>query len=470
MNKKELQALITQGEGFHIEFKESINAGLAKEMVAFANAKGGMILIGVTDEGVIKNNALGNGERSKIQTLARECDPSIDVEVESVDDQPNVLVIRVKAGLNKPYRCTGGFYMREGASSNKRKTSEIYDMFRDAGRFSFDDILVPKADFSEHFKPMLLKKFLAKSEIEQVLSDEDTIANLGAAEHIDGEYVFNNTGILFFTNSVDPFCRHAIIQCARYDGNIKVDIADQQDLGKDLMSNIDDALLFLKKHLNVAFKFESGRPTRIEVWEIPFIALKEAVVNAVAHRDYVNPGTHIQVEIFDDRVSITNFGGLKGDFSIDDLGKRSYHRNPNIVNLLHRADYIEKMGTGILRINKELEEADLPKAEFDVNEYWFTIIFKRKSKTIDLNDEKYDVIDHHLNEKQKSILNFCLNNKRSRAEIFEHLEMSNSSVNNSRHIIPLIEGGFLEMTLPDKPTSKYQKYYTTELGESQVFL
>jgi ATP-dependent DNA helicase RecG len=436
---------------------------LAKEIVAFANAKGGTILIGVTDDGVIKQKALGNGEKSKAQTIARECDPSIDIKVESVDNEPNVLAVRVKEGLNKPYRCSGGFYMREGASSNKRKTSEIYGMFRDAGRFSFDDILVPKAKFSEHFKPMLLKKFLAKSEIEQVLSDEDTVTNLGAAEHIDGEYIFNNTGILFFTNAVDPFCRHAIIQCARYDGNIKVDIADQQDLHKDLMSNIDDALLFLKKHLNVAFEFESGRPTRIEVWEIPYVALKEAVVNAVAHRDYVDPGTHIQVEVFDDRVSITNFGGLKGDFSIDDLGKRSYHRNPNIVNLLHRADYIEKMGTGILRINKELEKADLPKAEFDVNEHWFTIIFKRK-KAISSTSSPDETF---LSEQDKKVLGFCLKPKK-REEVLSHIGFVNQTNNYKRHIEPLVNKNYLQLTIPDKPKSGNQSYVTTELGRQLI--
>lgn len=179
----------------------------------------------------------------------------------------------------------------------------------------------------------------------------------------------------------------------------------------------------------------------------------------MAHRDYVNPGTHIQVEIFDDRVSITNFGGLKGDFSIDDLGKRSYHRNPNIVNLLHRADYIEKMGTGILRINKELEKADLPKAEFDVNEYWFTIIFKRtKVFTKDvLKGDWFSVTE-------SAILEYCRPEYRSRAEIFEFLNMSNETRNYKRHLQPLLDKGYLQMTEPDNPRSRNQKYFTTEIG------
>jgi ATP-dependent DNA helicase RecG len=139
MTKEELQGLISQGEGFHLEFKESISKGLNKEIVAFANAKGGKVLVGVDDDGNLKNKSLDNGDRSKAQVAARECDPPIDIEIISIEGEPNVLVVEVKEGLNKPYKSTDGFYMREGANSNKRKTHEIYAMFKDANRFSFDD-------------------------------------------------------------------------------------------------------------------------------------------------------------------------------------------------------------------------------------------------------------------------------------------------------------------------------------------
>lgn len=464
MTEKQLEALIAQGEGFHLEFKESINSGLSKEIVAFVNAKGGVVLIGVDDDGNIKNKVLGNDDRSKIQSIARDCDPAIDLEIEPVDNENRVLVVRVKSGANKPYRCTSGFYMREGASSVKRTTAEIYEMFKEAERFSFDDKLVSGANFSGNYNPLLLKKFLNKSGIEQILSDEDTICNLGAAELIEGKYIFNNTGLLFFTDSIERFNKHAIIQCVKYHGNEKIDIDDQQDLTHDLITNIEDALLFLKKHLSVAFKFESGNTQRIEKWEIPFIALKEAIVNSVAHRDYVDKGTHIQLEIFDNRVSITNYGGLKSGFKIEDLGKRSYHRNPNIVSLLHRADYIEKLGTGILRINRELEKVGLPKVEFDVNEYWFTISFKRVDKNT------YDVYDipEHINDRARLVLEFCSSEPRSRAEIFEHIGIRNSTANFMRNLLPLIDINLLQFTHPDNRKSKHQKYYTTEVGKEAI--
>ncbi|MEX1002491.1 MAG: ATP-binding protein [Crocinitomicaceae bacterium] len=459
MDKIQLQALISQGEGLHLEFKEAINSSLSKEIVAFANTKGGKVLIGVDDDGNIKSKTLGNDDKSKIQNIARDCDPSLDVEIETVDNEPHVLVVNVKSGANKPYRCTSGFYIREGASSNKRTTDEIRGMFEDAERFAFDDKLCPKADFDTYFEAKSLSRFFAESKKEQVLSDVDSLHNIGVLEFVDEKPVFNNTGVLFFTKDPTRFLSQSLIQCARYKGTEKIDIEDQKDLDSDVFTNIDEAFTFLRRSLDVAFKFESGKPTRTEVWEIPYQALKEALVNAIAHRDYVKRGTHIQVEVFDDRVSFTNFGGLLSGMTPDDLGKRSAHRNPNIVNILHRTDYIEKMGTGILRINNELKEAGLPKAEFDINDHWFTIIFKRK-KVSRIKSE----VKEKLSKNEKAILSFCADEPKSRVDIFEELGISNETRNFNRHLMPLIESSLVSMTIPDKPRSRNQKYYTTDLG------
>lgn len=139
-------------------------------------------------------------------------------------------------------------------------------------------------------------------------------------------------------------------------------------------------------------------------------------------------------------------------------------------DLFHRSNFIEKLGTGLLRIDSELEKARLPKAEFEINDHWFSIIFKRKSRAINLNDKKFDSLDYQLNTKQKAILEFCIQEAKSRVEIFGALNMVNNTMNNSRLLLPLIENGLIQMTEPDNPRSRNQKYYTTELGENQINL
>ncbi|OQX94314.1 AAA family ATPase, partial [candidate division KSB1 bacterium 4572_119] len=104
----------------------------------------------------------------------------------------------------------------------------------------------------------------------------------------------------------------------------------------------------------------TGSPRRKEIPEIPFEALREAVLNAVIHRDYFEKGANIMVEIFADRLEITSPGGLPKGLKPEDFGKRSVLRNPNVANLFQRIEYIEKMGTGIRRIQKMMSDAGMP--------------------------------------------------------------------------------------------------------------
>lgn len=201
------------------------------------------------------------------------------------------------------------------------------------------------------------------------------------------------------------------------------------------------------------------------------MALKEALINAIAHRDYINKGTHIQVEVFDDRVSITNFGGLANGLSVDELKKRSVHRNPNIVNLLHRSNFIEKLGTGLLRIDSELKKAGLPKAELEINEHWFSIVFSR-TRSVQMGEAEMGEVEigervpkHSLSDIQNKILLFCIPKPRSRAEIFNEIGMSNETRNFNNNIQPLMQKGLLNMTEPDKPRSRNQKYVTSKAGK-----
>src|ERR1035437_8775506 len=116
MTKEELDFLIQQGEGYNLEFKESYNPSVAREICAMANAAGGKILIGVTDDGMVKPVELNNKIRSEIQDLVRNFDPDFTVDVSELS---GVIVIDVPDGEKKPYSTNGKFYMRQGANSQQ---------------------------------------------------------------------------------------------------------------------------------------------------------------------------------------------------------------------------------------------------------------------------------------------------------------------------------------------------------------
>jgi len=215
------------------------------------------------------------------------------------------------------------------------------------------------------------------------------LTNLGVAERQEGKVIFNNTGILFFSKNLQDIYFHTAITCALYKGREKVEVLDRRDFNEDLISSIDRALNFLKQYIPLRYEM-TGEPRRKEIPEIPYEALREAIINAVAHRDYFEKGTNIMVEMFDDRIEITNFGGLAKGLKPEDFGKKSVLRNPNIANLLHRAGYIEKMGTGINKMKKLISKAGLPPIKFEFDTF-FTATFQRpkiREKTREKTREK----------------------------------------------------------------------------------
>jgi ATP-dependent DNA helicase RecG len=186
---------------------------------------------------------------------------------------------------------------------------------------------------------------------------------------------FTNAGALFFRmNDEDVIFRHAGIVCALYKGMDKTHILDAKELNGDVVSSVDDAIVFLKKHLRVSCKIEGLR--RENILELPEDALREAVVNAVCHRDYFEKGARVMAEVFDDRVDIVSPGGVCKGITPENFGTVSITRNPIIASMFFRIDYIEQMGTGIGRMRNAAQEANVAEPKFEFIGF-FKVTFKR---------------------------------------------------------------------------------------------
>jgi len=387
MNQKELRLILEEGEGYRIEFKEYLSS-FDKELVAFANSSGGRILLGITDDGKVKGIDITNKLRSQIQDIARNCQPEIKVHFEELG---NVLILHVLEGEDKPYKSSSGFYTRIGPNSQKLSRNEIIEFFKAEGKVKFDELMNLKFEYERHFDAAKLDRFLRLAGISRVLDTPIILVNLSVAEKQEGKVIFNNTGILFFAKSLQDIYFHTAVTCALYKGVDKVEVLDRKDFNEDIVSSIDNAMIFLKQHIPVRYEM-TGTPQRKEIPEMPYDALREAVINAVAHRDYFEKGSNVMVEMFDDRIEISffsglhqeknklsNFGGLVRGLSPEDFGKKSVLRNPNIANLLHRIKYIEKMGTGINKMRRLVAEAGLAPVEFEFGTF-FTVIFRKPER------------------------------------------------------------------------------------------
>ncbi|HIE32078.1 MAG TPA: transcriptional regulator, partial [Methanosarcinales archaeon] len=171
-----IKSLISQGEGDNLEFKESFSNSIAREICAFANASGGKLLLGVSDEGEIKGITTSNAIVSRIYNIARNSDPPLRINVSHTG---NVLVIDVPEGTDKPYSVNGNFYVRDGTNSQQLKRDEIRRFFQEEGLILFDEKLNYDFDLEKDFDEVVFGAFLEITRMSPVSGKHDILENLG---------------------------------------------------------------------------------------------------------------------------------------------------------------------------------------------------------------------------------------------------------------------------------------------------
>ncbi len=165
----------------------------------------------------------------------------------------------------------------------------------------------------------------------------------------------------------------ASVNCCLFQGTSTTRVLDQKIFDADLFSNYRSAVTYLLAHLNTAYHIGMERKEQLE---IPEGALREALINALGHRDYRKPGD-LQVHIFQDRVEIVNPGGLVGGMTLDKLGSTSLPRNPLLFGMMHRMGLVEKIGSGLTRMSDMCRDQKSPAPEIQADTDWFRIVFQR---------------------------------------------------------------------------------------------
>ena len=370
MTPDELNALIERGEGPMLEFKESLPSSLARSLTAFANARGGIILLGVRDDGTVAGVEDSNALRARIMDIARKCDPPVQVREESVG---KVLAIHVNEGGDKPVQCRDGFFARQGAMTQKLSRNEILEFFQAEGALEFDRSFCPRFQYPEDFDQAKFDDWFRRSRITGLASTEEMLVNIGVAERTDGQLRFRNAGVLFFAKNVRRFFPDAYITCLMGQGTDKVHILDRSDLEGGVVADIENAMAFIDRNTRTKYRIEGLQRENIK--EYPMKALREAVTNAVLHRDWDYTGANVFVEVYVDRIEVISPGKLPPGVTLSNIGSTSKRRNSLVADLLHRIDFIEKAGTGIRRIREEAKEMACPDPEFDAD-FFITITFR----------------------------------------------------------------------------------------------
>jgi len=381
MNKQltssDIESIVQSGEGYNAEFKIRVPKKvkeLSEEVCAFANSAGGVLLIGISDDNVIHGVEIKNAKRSAIQHSLNEITPHLPTDFYSVDiNGSTVWIIEVNTGTQKPYVLSGAIYVRQGPNTQKLTSVEqMRDFFQQSDRIYFDETPCTTFNIASDIDDEYFNEFRADAGLSKSISREQIINNFRLLLP-DGN--MKNGGVLFFAKAPETFIDTAEIRCVSFEGTNKTQIIDDKVFGGPLLKQYQHAMHWLKGKLNVRYKIEGSGP-RKEIWEIPETAFKEAIINALSHRDYYDRGAKITIEVFSNRVEISNPGGLTSAIKPEEFGTKSHSRNPLVFGLFERIDMVEKIGSGISRINDAMRDAALPKPVFKT-EGIFTVVFKR---------------------------------------------------------------------------------------------
>ncbi len=380
MKNEELLALIKCGETQEAEFKESVHSGqeLSKIICSFANTDGGYLLLGVAKNGEIKGL---KGDLDKLQQDIANAGqnvfspPIISAAVHGVGDKQIIAVKINKANDKNAHTFGGVVYVRIGSTIHKLEGQSLFDFLKNRQILCFDegDSEAKIGDLDEN----KIQAYLAKRSIHDYLKKYSVkdflISNM--LGKMNGDLKIKNVASLFFAKEPYKWHPQSEVRAVRFSGNEPVGVIAQQDFKSDPIENIEQAISFIRKNISKRFIIPEDSARRVEIEEYPVQVIREAIVNAVAHRDYHSYDS-IQISMFNDRIEISNPGSLPEGLTKEFFGKRSVRRNPLTYRLLRDCNYVEGLGTGIPTMVNEMRKAGLMDPEFHFESGFFVIILK----------------------------------------------------------------------------------------------
>lgn len=363
-------------ENQNIEWKESWRDEYLKWICGFANAKGGKIFIGKNDNGEItgveNHKRLMDDIPNKIQTLLGIiCDVDLHEE-----DGKYYIEIDVKP-YDVPISYQGKYHIRSGSTKQELRGNALNDfLLKKAGK-TWDDVIEPRASFSDIDLNAIeaFKSGAAKSKrlpfIENENDIEPILENLLLLE--DGS--LKRAAILLFSKTPERFFINAYVKIGRF-GESDSDLKFQEIVEGNAFQLADKTLEVLDRKFFVSPISYEGLQ-RIEGWEYPYEAIRETILNAVVHRDYM--GAPIQISVYDDKLIVWNEGRLPDDMTVEDLKKKHSSRphNPILASAFFKGGLIEAWGRGTLKIVDECKKAGLPEPDIELNSGGISVtIFK----------------------------------------------------------------------------------------------
>lgn len=343
----EINQILEYGESKLVEFKEKYTKDIYKSVIAFSNTAGGRIFIGINDQrqvvGIDGTIDIFELQDSIISNIHDHCHPMIMPEVYMLNIGLKVIcVVSVVKGQFLPYydkneSKDNSTYVRMGATNRKASLEMIQELERQRNNIGYDEMIDYKATLDHYDLQPLIDAFL---KIGKKIELVDMI-NLKLVIEENNQH-YPSHALMILLGKLD----HVKIQCALFKGINREMFLDRKEFSGDLFSQIEKAEAFIKQHIKLNGRFEGMR--RIDEYELPPIAFKEAIMNAIVHRDYSRTGSDVKIALYDDRLSIVSPGQfMTNGYPIDLTSGRSEIRNKVIARVFKELGYVEIWGSGL---------------------------------------------------------------------------------------------------------------------------
>lgn len=384
-------------EGKTIEFKREYMDDIKYAVIAFANTEGGKLYIGINDDGTICGVSDVDNNMLKLTNMIRDVvRPDVtmftDCTVEQIDGK-QIIVLTVQRGTARPYYLHSkgvrpeGVYVRQGASSVPASETAILNMIKETSGDCYEDARSINQQLTfEKATAYFNKKGVDFGDVQK------RTLNL-----ISKDGTYSNLGMLLSDQCI------ATIKMAVFEGSKKSIFKDRKELTGSILQQLEDAYSYIDQFNHTRAEFEGL--DRIDKRDYPPEAVREALLNAIVHKDYSVSGSTL-ISIFDDRIEFVTIGGLVRGISYDDimLGVSAL-RNQHLANVFYRLQLIEAYGTGILKINEcYMDKSVKPIIEVSNNAFKITLpnLNYQNKQTADIiaDDYRIEIVLDLFNQKE----------------------------------------------------------------------
>lgn len=454
----DVQAMLDQGMGPQLHwFPEDVSpARMSAILAGMANAEGGIVLLGVAPRTrEVHGISSPSDAVDQVFQSALLVDPPLVLPVPVLLPYlgKQVLQICVPQGLPNVYSVDGRYWVREGAQTNPLAARRMRQLLMERGALHFESRPLPGACL-EDLDPQQVAAYLEALHLPATEPWETVLLRRGCLVRQDGKLLPTNAAVLLFGRYPQQWLPSASILAARFPGSSFGDEFLKQDLAGSLPEQLRQAEAFLQQNLRRVVRMVGL--AHQETPEYPYEAVRELLVNAVAHRDYNLQGDTIHLHIFSDRLEVHSPGGLPGPVNLSNLLEARFARNAVVAQVLSDLGFVERLGYGLDRVVNAMRQQALRPPRFEElgGAFRVTLFNDLPASTMAAQPDLTQYAALNLNPRQQAALVHTARNKRISSREFQELCPDVHSETLRRDLADLVSRGVL-IKVGDKRSTYY---------------